>query len=137
MIVVRCSDPLLRQAVCLCANVEEDVVTDAELAAEALQWRFPRLLIRAGSYIATKPPEDTPVLDLDDATLRRWEVERRSEEMPSPKLDFMVRRLEALVDASSASGMWVDTALADLSRAAGARLPAPLRSFARRVLEFP
>ncbi len=137
MIVLRCSDPLLRHAVALAASVEEDVVTDTELAAEALQWRFARLLVRAGGHLATTAPEGTPVLDLDDHTLRRWEAERRGEELQLSKLDFFVRRLSVLVEPSTVHATWVDSALADLSRAAGARLPVPLRSFARRVLEFP
>jgi AraC-like DNA-binding protein len=75
------------------------------------------------------------LVDLDDALLRRWEVERRSAEIPQPKLDFLASRIRALIEPAGAS--WVDMALADLSRAAGARLPVQLRSFARRVLEFP
>jgi AraC-like DNA-binding protein len=137
MIVVRCTDPLLRNAVSLAAHVEEDVVTDGELAVEALHWRFPRLLVRAGSHLGTHAPEGVPVLDLDDATLRRWEVERRSGENSAPRLDFLVSRLSVLLEPSATRATWVDAALADLSRAAGARLPLPLRSFARRVLEFP
>jgi AraC-like DNA-binding protein len=42
-----------------------------------------------------------------------------------------------LIERSASEATWVDSALADLSRAAGARLPAPLRGFARRILEFP
>lgn len=117
--------------------MEEDVITDADLAIEALHGGFARLVVRAGGYLAAKPIDDTPLLDLDDATLRRWEVERRSEEMPLPKPEFLTRRLQALLERAPGSATWVDTALADLSRAAGARLPLPLRSFARRVLEFP
>lgn len=137
MIVVRCTDPFLRHALALAAHAEEDVVAEADLAAEALQWRFARLLVRAGGYLGTQAPEGTPVLDLDDATLRRWESERRAEDVHQPKLDFLVRRLSGLIEPSAADATWVDTALADLSRAAGARLPISLRSFARRVLEFP
>jgi AraC-like DNA-binding protein len=137
MIVVRCTDPLLRNAVTLAAHVEEDVVSDAELAFEALQWRFPRLVVRAGSHLGTPLPEGIPVLDLDDAMLRRWEVERRSERVPAPRLDFLAGRLTSLLESTETRATWVDGALADLSRAAGARLPGPLRSFARRVLEFP
>jgi AraC-like DNA-binding protein len=137
MIVLRCTDPVLRSAVALAAHVEEDVVTDGELAVEALQWRFARLLVRAGGHLGTKAPEGLRVLDLDDATLRRWEAERRSEEMPPPKLAFLVGRLSSLVEPSTMGPTWVDTVLADLGRAAGSRLPVALRCFARHVLEFP
>ncbi|MGE0160415.1 MAG: helix-turn-helix domain-containing protein [Gemmatimonadales bacterium] len=137
MIVVRCTDPLLRQAVALAARVEEDVITDADLSADALQWRFARLLVRAGGHLGGPTHDGTPALDLDDATLRRWEVERRSEATPQAKLDFLVERLRTAIEDAAIPVTWVDAALADLSRAAGSRLPLPLRSFARRVLEFP
>jgi AraC-like DNA-binding protein len=137
MIVVRCTDPLLRSAICMAASAEEDVVSDADLAIEALQWGFVRLVVRAGGYLGAKPLDGIQVLDLDDATLRRWEVERRAEGMLVPKSEFLTRRLRTLIEPIPGSATWVDTALADLSRAAGARLPLPLRSFARRVLEFP
>jgi AraC-like DNA-binding protein len=137
MIVARVSDPLLRKALCAAAHAEEDVVTEAGLVSDALQCGFPRLLVRAGGFRSTEPPEGIPVLDLDDVMLGRWEAERRSEELPLPRLDFLTRRLQGLVERSAREATWVDTALADLSRAAGARLPLPLRAFARRVLEFP
>lgn len=137
MIVVRCTDPLLRHALALAAHAEEDVVSDPDLVAEALQWRFARLFVRSGASLGATAPEGTPILDLDDPTLRRWDAERRAEEVQQPKLDFLVRRLVPLVERTPADATWVDMALADLSRAAGARLPVPLRSFARRVLEFP
>jgi AraC-like DNA-binding protein len=137
MIVIRCTDPLLRAAASLAADAEEDVLTDADIAAEALHWRFARLVVRTGGHLGNKLLEGTPVVDLDDALLRRWEVERRSAEVPQPRLDFLASRIRALIEPSTGPASWVDTALADLSRAAGARLPLALRSFARRVLEFP
>jgi AraC-like DNA-binding protein len=137
MIVARVTDPLLRKALYAAAHPEEDVVVEAGLVSDALQCGFPRLLVRAGGYVGTKPPAGIPVLDLDDVLLGRWEAERRSDELPLPKLDFVTRRLHGLIERSAQEASWVDTALADLSRAAGARLPLPLRAFARRVLEFP
>ncbi len=137
MIVARCTDPLLRHALRVAAHVEEDVVTDPALADEALQWRFARLLVRADGFERADRPPGVPLLDLDDSLLRRWETERRSETPPLRKQDFLVRRLRVLIERSAGDATWVDTALADLSRAAGARLPVPLRSFARRVMEFP
>jgi AraC-like DNA-binding protein len=137
MIVARVTDPLLRKALCAAAHPEEDVVLEAGLAGDALQCGFPRLLVRAGAFLGAEPPPGLPVLDLDDTLLARWEVERRSEELPLPKLDFLARRLRGLVERSALEASWVDAALADLSRAAGARLPLPLRAFVRRVLEFP
>ena len=70
MIVARCTDPLLRHALRTAAHVEEDVVTESALVAEALQWRFARLLVRANGFEAADRPTGVPVLDLDDALLR-------------------------------------------------------------------
>lgn len=137
MIVARCPDPLLRHALRAAAPVEEDVITDPDLIDDALQWRFARLLVVADDSAAEGRRARVPVLELDDATLRRWESERRAEQPPLPRLDFLVRRIGALVERSPGDANWVDAALADLSRAAGARLPSPLRTFARRVMEFP
>jgi AraC-like DNA-binding protein len=137
MIVSRVTDPLLRQALRGAAHPEEEVVVDADLATEALQWGFPRLLVRAGAATQDRQPTDLRVLDLDDVMLRRWEAERRAADLPAPRLDHLVRRLQGLVERSASERTWVDSALADLSRAAGQPLPFPFRALARRVLEFP
>jgi len=134
MIVARCNDPVLRRALRAAAPVEEDVVTEPTWVDEALQMRLARLLVRDDGF---SREVRTPVLDLDEATLRRWEVERRSEEVPRSRIEFLTRRLGALVARSATDVTWVDAALADLSRAAGERLPLPLRAFARRIMEFP
>lgn len=137
MIVARVSDPLLRQAVRGAAHPEEEVVTDAALVTDALQLGFPRLLVRSGSAVRQRPAGRCRVVDLDDALLRRWDAERWSEELPAPRLEYLTGRVRLLVERSSTEGTWVDTAIADLGRAAGVPLPATLRGFARRVLEFP
>jgi len=137
MIVARVTDPLLRKALSAASHPEEEVVFEAGLAADALAFGYPRLFVRADAYLATTTPASVPVLDLDDVLLARWEAERRMDELPLPRLDFLTRRLTSLIGRSTEEASWVDAALADLSRAAGARLPRPLRTFARRVLEFP
>lgn len=137
MIAARCHDPVLRRALLDAAPADEDVVTEVELVAEALQMQWARLLVRDDGFIARDRPPKVAVLDLDDATLRRWETERRSVPVPLSRLDFLTRRLRVLIEPSSADASWVDAALADLSHAAGARLPMPLRAFARRVMEYP
>jgi AraC-like DNA-binding protein len=137
MILARIADPHVRRALRAAAHPEEDVVTEAPLVAEALQSGFPRLLVRAGPVDAHLPPTGVAVLDLDDTLLRRWEAERRATELTRPRVDFLATRIGALIEPSASEATWVDVALADLSRAAGARLPTPLRAFARRVLEFP
>jgi AraC-like DNA-binding protein len=64
-------------------------------------------------------------------------MERRSHEVPPPRVDYLAGRLRLLVARDTDGPTWVDRALADLSRAAGARLPGPLRTVGRRVMEFP
>ena len=137
MIVARVTDPLLRKALYNAAHPEEDVVVEARLVDDALQYGFPRLLVRADGLSEGEHPATVRVLDLDDVLLRRWEAERRMEELPLPRLDFLSRRLRVLIERTTDEASWVDAALADLSRASGARLPLPLRAFARRILEFP
>lgn len=137
MIVVRVSDPYLRRAVLRAARPEEDVVADARLAASALERGFPRLVVRDASHHRWGVPEGVRVVDVDASMLERWETERRAKELPPTRLDHLTDRMSALIQGASADRTWVDSALADLARAAGCRMPLPLRSFARRVLEFP
>jgi len=137
MIVARVSDPLLRQAVRGAAHPEEEVVTDPVVVADALQLGFPRLLVRSGAALRERGPSGIRVVDLDDGVLRRWEAERWAEELPAPRLEYYTRRLRLQLERSSTEGTWVDTVIAELGRAAGVPLPATLRGFARRVLEFP
>lgn len=137
MIVARISDPLVRKALSSAAHLEEDVIGEAALVDDALQCGFPRLMVRSDAFVGGPRPAGLPVIDLDDVLLERWEQERRSEELPLPRLDFLTARMRGLIERSAQDGTWVDAALADLSRAAGARLPLPLRAFARRILEFP
>lgn len=137
MIVARVPDPLLRQAVRSAAHPDEEVVTDADLGLEALQLGFPRLLVRSGAALRERAPRGIRLLDLDEVLLRQWEAERRAEELPRPRLGHLTGRLRVHIERPAAEGTWVDRALADLGRAAGAQLPAPLRTFGRHVMEFP
>ena len=137
MIVVQVNDPNLRKAVRRAAHAEEDVVADARLALDAIDLGFPRLVVKAEDVRLPSISPKLPVLELDGPTLRRWEAERRSSDLPPTRLDFTTQRLATLIDVSALERTWVDGALADLTRAAGTQLPSPLRSFARRILEFP
>jgi AraC-like DNA-binding protein len=137
MIISRVTDPLLQHAVRGAAHPEEDVVADAELVYEALQFGFPRLLVRSGASLHELEPQGMQVLDLDDLLLRRWESERRAQELPVPRLEFVTGRLRVLMHRPATERTWVDSALADMGRAAGTPLPPTLRGFARRVFEFP
>lgn len=143
MIIGLCSDPILRAAIRRTAHPEEDVFLDDRVAGPALELGYPRAVV----YV----PEDghplarrlstldarVSVTAITQATLRGWEVERRSHEVPPPRVEYAARRLQPLVAPRPDAPTWVDRALAELSRAAGARLPGPLRTLGRRVLEFP
>lgn len=141
MIIVHVPDPRLRSAVRLAAHPEEDVISDRDLAAEALDAGYPRLIVTTGAGLRLSPDFGSvvrlPVLEIDPATLQRWEVERRSDHVPRPRLDFMVERLTTMLERHTTEATWVDRTLGELGRASGAALPLPLRAFARRVLEFP
>lgn len=137
MIVVRVTDPYLRKAVLRAARLDEDVIAEGRLAADALEWGFPRLVVRDQAHRRTAAPRGVRVIDLDDDLLRRWDAERRSEELPPTRLDWLTERLSDLMVLGVAERSWVDRTLAELSRASGRRLPLPFRAFGRRVLEFP
>ncbi len=57
--------------------------------------------------------------------------------MPPPRVDHVAERLALFLPCDNDAPTWVDRALADPSRAAGAQLPTPLRAVSRRVMEFP
>ena len=137
MIVVQVTDHNLQKAVRRAAHFEEDVLSDGRLAAEALERGFPRLIVKSEDVRLPMLSSRIPVLELDRVTLRRWEAERRSAEIPVTRLDYTTRRLAMLMERSAIERSWVDRALADLTRAAGSQLPLPLRTFARRIFEFP
>lgn len=137
MIVVQVADPYLRRAVCRAAHPEEDVVLETRLAAEALEFGFPRLVVRLRDDGRAAPPRSVGLLELDDSMLRGWELERRMVELPQTRLEYLTDRLSVLMDRSSSERSRVDRTLADLTKATGGQLPVPLRCFARRVLEFP
>ena len=137
MIVVRVHDRVLEAAVKVSAHPEEDVITDHEPGLDALRLGFPRVLVRAGCGLRERPPGSVRVIDLDDVLLARWETERRAEALPAPRLEHLASRLQGLLERSASDRTWADAALADLGRAAGRRLPPPLRTFARRVFELP
>ncbi len=141
MIIVHVSDPPLRTALRRAAHVEEDVITDSALAADALLLGFPRLVVTTPAdmdrFPLTRSACPVPVMEIQPTTLARWEAERRAFSVPPGRVDFLTSRVEGLLEKQSGDATWVDRTLGDLSRAAGSALPAPLRAFARRVLEFP
>ena len=141
MIVGYISDPFLRAGLLQAGHREEDVVLDRSLADEALASGYPRLVAcsAADGGRALLPPGDhaVPVLILTDPMLAAWEAERLSREIPLSRVEWLGRRLRESMEAQVAGATWVDRALGDLGRAAGAQLPSSLRGFARRVMEFP
>lgn len=141
MIVGYISDPYLRAGLAQAGHREEDVVLDRSLADEALAFGHPRVVVCSAveGGPALLPPGDcaVPVLVLTDAMLAAWEAERLSREIPLPRVEWTGRRLRESMEAQAAAATWVDRALGELGRAAGAQLPTSLRGFARRVMEFP
>lgn len=137
MIVVQVNDPLLRRAVARAASLEEDVITDARLGLDAIEWGFPRLVVRDGEPRRYPLPPHIELLDIDAYTRRRWESERRAEELPLTRVEYIARRVALGISRTTAGISSVDRTFAELTRATGHRLPLPLRSFGRRVLEFP
>ena len=143
MLVGLSTDPILRSALRRTAHPEEDVILDDRVVARALEHGFPRAVV----YV----PEDghplvrrlnlldpaVQTVAITHATLRAWEAKRRTYEVPPPRVEHTAGELAALLGRGCGMPSRIDRALADLSRAAGARLPAPLRSVARRVMEFP
>ncbi len=139
MIVALVPDPYLRSVVEAAGHPEEDVVTDAAQAVEAIEFGFPRLVILSGTgrgaLVGARP--DLATLILERERLSRWERERLAAEVPEERAAYLARRLQGAIAEYALESTWVDRCLADLSRAVGAPLPPPLRSFGRRVLEFP
>jgi AraC-like DNA-binding protein len=113
------------------------VVSDEHLVIEALDWGFPRVVVTTPDTRLPALPPRLPRVELDAETLRRWEVDRRAVELPVTRVEHAAQRLAVLLERPTSDRSWVDGALADLGRAAGAQLPPPLRSFGRRILEFP
>lgn len=143
MILVLCSDPVLRAAVRRSAHPEEDVVLEPDLALQALDQGFPRAVVYVpedGHHLVRRlgrlDPAIRPVA-ITRATLRAWDAERRRFEVPPPRIEHASLRLRTLLPGRTEPPTWVDRALADLSRATGQRLPLPLRTVGRRVMEFP
>jgi AraC-like DNA-binding protein len=143
MIVALCSDPILRAALRRTAHPEEDVFLDERLVGSALDLGFPRAVVYVpedghplGRHLATLDPR-IRLISITQASLRDWELQRRRHEVPPPRIDHMALKLRALLAHDTTAPSPVDRALAEMSRAAGVRLPGPLRSAARRVMEFP
>ena len=137
MIVVQASDTRLRRAVVRAADPEEDVILDPRLVSDALEKGFPRLVVRDAVRDWPVIPDDVRVLDLRPSVLERWESERKSVELPPTRLDHLTDRIASAIERTAADRIWVDGALAELSRAAGRRLPPTLRACGRRIMEYP
>lgn len=135
MIVLQVADPLLRRAAARAAHPEEDVVADSRLVSQALESARPRAVITDGRVHGRIGPHE--VVEVDDTVLARWDAERRAQALPPTRVDFYAERLKHLLASTESTASSADRVLSMLSRAAGQKLPFPLRSFGRRVLEFP
>lgn len=136
MIVVQVVDPTLRRAALRACSREEDVVT-GPLTYEAIEFGFPRLVIREHGGGWHPPSPKVRVVDIEPSTLRAWEASRRAMDLPPTRLEHLSGQLSQLIEQRAERRTAVGRALADVSRAAGGRLPLPLTGFARRVMEFP
>jgi len=136
MIVVQAVSPDLRRAVLRSASPEEDVVGGARLAVRAIESGFPRLVVRDEGRYWPEEIGSCHTLVVTSEMLKRWKEERRSESLPPTWIDRLAEKVAASIE-SFAGRSWADGILAELSRAAGCRLPLPFRAFGRRVLEFP
>jgi AraC-like DNA-binding protein len=140
VIIAYVTDPTVRAAVSLAGHPEEDVIVDADVAAEALSGGYPRLVVRSvdGAWPVLLPfVPAVPVVTLTEATLARWESERHSSAFPGGRTEWLGGRIALLVERQSSEVTWVDRTLSELGRAAGTPLPPAMRGFARRILEFP
>ena len=143
MIVGLCSDPILRAALRRTAHPEEDVILDERLVGSALELGFPRAVVYVpedGHPLARRfggLDQGVAMIAITQATLRSWEADRRAHDVPPQRVHHTADRLRIVIAQHTLGPSWVDRALADLSRAAGARLPLALRTLGRRVMEFP
>ena len=143
MIVGLCSDLVLRAAVRRSAHPEEDVFLEERLVVRALDQGFPRAVVYTpedGHPLLPRlrrPDESIRTVAITRDELRSWDADRRLCEVPPSRVAYVTQRIEQLLDRRAQPATWVDRALADLSRAAGFRLPPPLRGVGRRVMEFP
>jgi hypothetical protein len=142
MILGLLADPVLRNSLTRAASSEEDVVVDAAAVMDASRYGFPRQLIhdsenRRNVDRLIDGRDGIEILHLSDEVVAGWDCDRRKSAILRSREDFATEKLGLLLRAQRTQPTWVDYALRDLSRAAGSRLPALLRAFGRRVLEFP
>jgi AraC-like DNA-binding protein len=142
MLVSSLADPVLRGALLRAARRDEDVVTDADDIDAALDQGFPRLVVadEEGRELlrrAGRAAPHVPRLTLTFRQVGAWEAARRAREIPPARVEWLGRRLQEQVSATTLSSTWVDRTLRDLARAAGRPLPTAFLGVARRVLEHP
>ncbi len=137
MIVLTGADPLLRRAVRQVARPAEEVVWEPARAAQALLDGWPRLHVHGDERppMVTRP--GVPLVPVPPRMRDAWEAERRRQDVPPLRVEDLALRLRVAMADAAPIATWVDRALGDLSRAAGAPLPFAFAAFARHVLEFP
>lgn len=139
MVLGLLTDPVLRAALRAAASPEEDVLLNGA-ATLASRYGFPRLLVHDDESRARArlllDARRMKVLPLTDAVLAEWDADRRGARILRSREAYATDRLRGLL-REGVSPSWVDQAFRELSLAAGAALPIPLRGFGRRVMEFP
>jgi AraC-like DNA-binding protein len=140
MILGLLSQPTLRKALQGAASPEEDVLLDEASVTDAVHHAFPRLLVHDARNTALArrltAGQEVELVSLSESTVMGWDLDRRRAEVLRSREDFLCDRLRAVLRQHHRVS-WADLALRDISRAAGSKLPGPLRGFGRRVMEFP
>jgi AraC-like DNA-binding protein len=142
MILGLFADPVLRASLWRAASSEEDVIVDPAAIRDAVLHGFPRLIIHDADNARTverllEGQYGVTVVNLSDEAVTAWNVDRRKAPILRSREDFATERIRVLLRGERPRPNWVDHALRDLSKAAGAQLPPVLRGFGRRVMEFP
>lgn len=143
MILAPIKDPVLRATVQRAALPDEDVFVAMEDVREAVLLGFPRLLVCQESERVRLTGElrdagvGVPLLGVAPATLRAWEMAWETDGFAVSPMDDSALRLRRLMEEAAGPSEWVEGVFADFSRLLGRGLPASLRGFSRRTLEFP
>jgi len=143
MIVAPIQDGTLQRIVRRAALPEEDVFHRLDEVDEALRFGYPRLLVceaRNQERLEVQLSLERyglPVLAMREPLLRSWAAAWESHGLAVTRIDDSALRLRYLITRTADEADWVEGVFSDLSHTLGRKLPAELRGFARRIMEFP